>query len=119
MSEMTANRIVRSGTLAVAALVWCIAAWLLTRTSVPSLDTSGFDQHAYFTQHAIDRAARYGRGADGLWLAGPARDDRRAARPRAPAPADDPEHGARAHRERDRRRHGVARHAVVRPAAVQ
>ena len=62
----------RSGTLAVAALVWCIAAWLLTRTSVPSLDTSGFDQHAYFTQHAIDRAARYGRGADGLWLAGTA-----------------------------------------------
>ena len=62
----------RGGTLAVAALVWCVAAWLLARTSVPSLHLSGFDQHAYFSQRAIDRAARYGRGADGLWLAGTA-----------------------------------------------
>jgi STE24 endopeptidase len=69
MSEMTASRIVRGGTLAVVALVWCVAAWLLARTSVPSLQISGFDQHRYFSQHAIDRAARYSRGADALWLA--------------------------------------------------
>lgn len=67
---MTATRIVRGGTLAVAALVWCVAAWLLARTSVPSLHISGLDQHRYFSQHAIDRAARYGRGADALWLTG-------------------------------------------------
>lgn len=67
---MTAKRMVRGGTLAVAASVWCAAAWLLARTSVPSLHLSGFDQHRYFSQHAIDRAARYGRGADLLWLAG-------------------------------------------------
>ena len=72
MSEMTATRMVRGGTLAVAAIVWCVAAWLLARTSVPSLHLSGFDQHRYFSQHAIDRAARYSRGADALWLAGTA-----------------------------------------------
>jgi STE24 endopeptidase len=66
---MTANRIVRGGTLAVVAFGWCIAAWLLARTSVPSLHISGFDQHRYFSEHAIDRAARYSRGADALWLA--------------------------------------------------
>jgi STE24 endopeptidase len=70
MSEMTATRIVRGGTVAVGAVVWCVAAWLLFRTSVPSLDLSGLDQHRYFTQHQLDRSAAYSHGAQALWLAG-------------------------------------------------
>src|SRR3954447_4540765 len=72
MSDMTATRIVRGGTVAVAALVWCIAAWLLLDTSVPALHLSGFDQHRFFTQHQIDRSQSYARGARALWVAGTA-----------------------------------------------
>jgi STE24 endopeptidase len=48
--------------------VWCTCAWLLARTSVPSLDTSGLDPHRYFSQRSLDRAASYTRGAEALWL---------------------------------------------------
>src|SRR5258708_37137883 len=68
MSEMTAMRIRKAATLAVAAGVWCACAWLLARTTVPSLDTSGLDTHHYFSQRSPDRAASYTRGAEGLWL---------------------------------------------------
>ena len=61
-------RIRKAATLAVAAGVWCICAWLLARTSVPSLDTSGLDPHRYFAQRSLDRAASYTRGAEVLWL---------------------------------------------------
>jgi STE24 endopeptidase len=65
---MTAMRIRKAATLAVAAGVWCTCAWLLARTSVPSLDTSGLDPHQYFSQHSLDRAASYTRGVEVLWL---------------------------------------------------
>jgi STE24 endopeptidase len=65
---MTATRIRKAATLAVAAGVWVTCAWLLARTSVPSLDTSGLDPHRYFSQRSLDRAARYTRGAEVLWL---------------------------------------------------
>src|SRR5260221_2566232 len=68
MSEMTAMRIRKAATLAVAGGVWCACELLLARTSVPSLDTSGLDVHRYFSQRSIDRAASYTRGADVLWL---------------------------------------------------
>jgi STE24 endopeptidase len=68
MSEMTAMRIRKAATLAVAAGVWCTCAWLLARTSVPSLDTSGLDPHRYFSQRSLDRAASYTRGAEVLWV---------------------------------------------------
>jgi STE24 endopeptidase len=65
---MTAMRIRKAATLAVAAGVWCTCAWLLARTSVPSLDTSGLDPHRYFSQRSLDRAASYTRGSELLWL---------------------------------------------------
>ncbi|HEX4526965.1 MAG TPA: M48 family metalloprotease [Gaiellaceae bacterium] len=68
MSEMTAMRIGRAATLAVGAVVWCVAAWLLWRTSVPSLHLSGFDEHRYFSPHALARSRSYSRGEEVLWL---------------------------------------------------
>jgi STE24 endopeptidase len=65
---MTAMRIRKAATLAVAAGVWCACAWLLARTSVPSLDTSGLDLHRYFAHRSLDRAASYTRGVEVLWL---------------------------------------------------
>jgi len=65
---MTATRIRKAATLAVAAGVWCACAWLLARTSVPSLNTSGLDPHRYFSQRSLDRAASYTRGVEALWL---------------------------------------------------
>jgi STE24 endopeptidase len=66
MSETTAIR--TAGTLAVAVVCWAAAAWWLSRTSVPSLHLSGFDQHAYFSAAEIRRSARFGRGEDLVWL---------------------------------------------------
>ncbi len=59
-------------TLAVGVVVWCACAWLLARTTVPSLSLSGFDQHRYFTDAAIRRAAHYSHGEQVLWLSGTA-----------------------------------------------
>jgi STE24 endopeptidase len=50
--------------------VWGVGAWLLVRTSVPSLHLSGLDQHRFFTARELSRAHGYGRGEDGLWAAG-------------------------------------------------
>lgn len=65
---MTAMRMGRAATLAAAAAVWCVAAWLLWRTSVPSLHLSGLDEHRFFSAHQLARARSYNRGADGLFL---------------------------------------------------
>jgi len=65
---MTAMRIRKAATLAAAAGVWGTCAWLLGRTSVPSLDTSGLDPHAYFSQRSLDRAVSYTRGTELLWV---------------------------------------------------
>jgi STE24 endopeptidase len=70
MSEMTATRIVRVGTLAVAAVAWCVVAWLLARTSVPSLHLAGLDERRYFSAHAIGEARRYSHGEEVLWVLG-------------------------------------------------
>jgi STE24 endopeptidase len=59
----------RTVTLAVGVVAWCGCAWLLARTSVPSLSLGGFDQHGYFTGAEIGRAARYAHGEQALWLA--------------------------------------------------
>src|SRR4051794_16598899 len=66
---MTATRMGKAATLAAAAVVWCLCAWLLARTSVPSLDLSGLDVQHYFSQRTIDRATSYWRGVEVLWLA--------------------------------------------------
>jgi STE24 endopeptidase len=70
MSEMTAKRMGRGATLAVAALAWCACAWLLTRTSVPSLHLSGLDERHYFSARELGRARSYTRGADALYAGG-------------------------------------------------
>jgi STE24 endopeptidase len=69
---MTATRIGKSATLAVGVGVWCACAWLLAKTSVPSLDLAGLDVHRYFTHRSLDRTASYSRGTDALWLTGTA-----------------------------------------------
>ncbi|HEV8461382.1 MAG TPA: M48 family metalloprotease [Gaiellaceae bacterium] len=61
---MTATRIRKGATLAVAAAAWLVCAWLLYRTSVPSLHLSGFDEHRFFSAHLLDRARSYTRGED-------------------------------------------------------
>lgn len=65
---MTATRMARAATLAVSAAAWCIAAWLLARTSVPSLHLSGLDERRFFSAHEIARARSYSRGEDGLFV---------------------------------------------------
>jgi STE24 endopeptidase len=59
----------RTVTLAVGVVAWCGCAWLLARTSVPSLSLGGFNQHRYFTSAEVGRAARYAHGEQALWLA--------------------------------------------------
>src|SRR5438477_6373701 len=68
MSERTA---IRTGvTLAAAAIAWVLCAWLLARTSVPSLHLSGLDEHRYFSERALRRSARFSHGEQALRLAG-------------------------------------------------
>jgi STE24 endopeptidase len=62
----------RTVTLAVGVVAWCGCAWLLARTTVPSLSLGGFDQRRYFTAAEVGRAARYAHGEQALWLAGTA-----------------------------------------------
>ena len=69
MSEKTAIRMSQVVTLAVAALAWGVAAWLLVRTSVPSLHLSGLDEHRFFSDRVLRRAARYSHGVQALWVA--------------------------------------------------
>ena len=66
---MTATRISKGLTLAVAAVAWVVCAWLLTRTSVPSLHLGGLDEHRFFSEHALERGRSYTRGTQALWLA--------------------------------------------------
>src|SRR3954451_11308919 len=68
MSEMTAMRMGRAATLAAAAVAWCVGAWLLSRTSVPSLHLSGLDVRGYFTAHELARARNFNRGEQGLYV---------------------------------------------------
>src|SRR3569623_767784 len=73
MSERTATRmgareVAWAATGLVGAAVWVVCAWLLYRTSVPSLHLSGLDQHRFFTGRELSRAARFTRGADLIWL---------------------------------------------------
>ena len=66
---MTATRMARAATLAASAAAWCVAAWLLSRTSVPSLHLSGLDERRFFSPREIARARSYSRGEDALYLA--------------------------------------------------
>src|SRR4051812_28958688 len=66
---MTATRISRVATLAVAALVWALAASVLWRTKVPAdLNLPRLDARVVFGADAIRAAARYERFLDYAWL---------------------------------------------------
>ena len=64
---MTAMRMGRVATLAVAAAAWCGCAWLLARTSVPALHLSGLDERHYFPSHLLARTRSYSRGQEALF----------------------------------------------------
>src|SRR5215468_1679383 len=64
MSERIAIRI----GLVLALAAWIVAAVLLWRTSVPSLDLGGLDTTRYFSRELLARAHRFGNGARLLWL---------------------------------------------------
>src|SRR5206468_3336208 len=68
--ERTATRIPRAATLAAGVAAWCACAWLLARTSVPTLHLSGLDEHRFFAKRALDRAAGFSRGEDALFVLG-------------------------------------------------
>src|SRR5947208_10297007 len=68
---MTGTRIGRVGTLAVAALVWVLAASALWRTKVPAdLHLHHLDPRAVFGATAVDAGVRYERFLDYGWLLG-------------------------------------------------
>ena len=86
MSERTA---IRTGvTLAAAAIAWVLCAWLLARTSVPSLHLSGLDEHRYFSERALRRSARFSHGEQALRLATRAQHLMRWKIPRSGYPMD-------------------------------
>jgi Zn-dependent protease with chaperone function len=72
MSEMTATRIGRPATIAVAALaVWLLAAFFLLRTKVPgNLDPPRLDAQTVFGAEATRAGARFDRFFDYNWLLG-------------------------------------------------
>jgi STE24 endopeptidase len=68
---MTATRIGRVATLAVAAAVWALAAALLWRTKVPDgLHLPALDSSSVFGAHAVRAGSRYERFLDYDWLLG-------------------------------------------------
>src|SRR5512133_1080963 len=68
---MTATRISRVATLAVAALVWALAAAALWRTKVPAdLRLPRLDAQTLFGAGAVRAGVRYGRLVDYEWLVG-------------------------------------------------
>jgi STE24 endopeptidase len=68
---MTATRIGRLATLAVAAVVWAVAAAALWRTKVPSdLQLPSLDARAVFGASAVRAGVRYERFLDYTWLVG-------------------------------------------------
>jgi STE24 endopeptidase len=58
----------RLATVATAVGVWVGCAWLLWRTSVPSLHLSGLNATQYFPARVLRRSEQFTRGEDLLWL---------------------------------------------------
>jgi STE24 endopeptidase len=67
---MTTRIAAQAALVAAATAIWLVCAWLLVRTSVPSLDLSGLDVDRQFTHGLLARTADYTRGEDLLWAAG-------------------------------------------------
>jgi STE24 endopeptidase len=67
---MTATRFAKASTLVALAAAWLAAAWLLTRTTIPSnLHTPHVDAGAVFPAGVLDRSARYDGLLRWLWIA--------------------------------------------------
>src|SRR5207248_7550928 len=59
MSEMTATRILKVGTIVLAASLWLFAAVLLWQTTVPHLRLPNLDARDYFGAHELRRTADF------------------------------------------------------------
>jgi Zn-dependent protease with chaperone function len=72
MAEARGTSISKLGWALVAACCiggWVVAAVYLWRTTVPSLDLGGFDEHAFFSARELARAHDYEAGSRALWAA--------------------------------------------------
>src|SRR5205807_4072707 len=69
MSEMTATRMLRVGTIVLGAGLWLAAAILLWRTTVPGLRLPDLDPHRFFSPHVLRRTADYARFLRYEWVA--------------------------------------------------
>jgi STE24 endopeptidase len=73
MSETTATRtttrIAKAAGVVAVGVLWLACAWLLTRTSVPSLHLPAVDVRRLFPHRLLVRAADYTRGQDLIWAA--------------------------------------------------
>jgi STE24 endopeptidase len=68
---MTATRFAKASTLVAVAVGWLVAAWLLTRTTVPGdLHAPHVDARAVFPAGVLHRSARYDGFLRWLWVAG-------------------------------------------------
>jgi STE24 endopeptidase len=68
---MTATRFAKASTLVAVAVGWLVAAWLLTRTTVPgNLHAPHVDARAVFPAGVLHRSARYDGFLRWLWVAG-------------------------------------------------
>lgn len=65
---MTATRTTRFWAIVAGIGLWLAAAWLLWRTSVPSLDLTELDAREVFGDRQVERSERYERGLRLLWL---------------------------------------------------
>jgi STE24 endopeptidase len=59
---------VKGGKLAAAVALWCLCAYLLARTTVPSLHLAGLDPHRFFTARELRRAAQFSRGEEAVFV---------------------------------------------------
>ena len=67
---MTATRFAKASTLVALAVGWLVAAWLLTRTTVPDdLHAPHVDARSVFPADALHRSARYDGFLRWLWVA--------------------------------------------------
>jgi STE24 endopeptidase len=67
---MTATRFAKASTLVALAAAWLVAAWLLTRTTIPgNLNTPHVDAGAVFPAGVLHRSARYDGLLRWLWVA--------------------------------------------------
>jgi STE24 endopeptidase len=68
---VSGRRAAQAAALAVVAVCWCVAAWLLWRTEVPgSLHLPHLDPHDYFSQDELDDAASFQRVSRIIWVGG-------------------------------------------------